>query len=96
MAEQFATPAPRSGRPVGTLALAGLCLAGMVVGAVLALNPPEIPQGGPKRLQKGVPDPLSIEFPPPGSDPVPQNDTAPRSASGTPTATGGAAGPRSR
>jgi hypothetical protein len=57
-------PPPRSPWPVGTLAQVGLCAAGMAVGAVLALNPPQ-------------PDPPLFNGPPGGRGPLPIRLTPP-------------------
>ena len=89
MTDPSATNAPRTGWALGTLALAGLCLAGMVVGALLALRPAEPELLVPKRFRPDagppqVGSPAAIQFPPGRDDPAPRS-------SGT-----DAAGPRSR
>jgi hypothetical protein len=74
---------PRPRWPIGTLALIGLCVAGMLVGVILALNPPDVDRGGPKRLRE-VPPPPRPGPAPPVPDSAPRDDRAPRSAGGPP------------
>jgi hypothetical protein len=87
---------PRPRWPIGTLALMGLCVAGMLVGVILALNPPDGDRGVPKGLRELPPPPP----PPPPSQfgrPPPGPDSTPRSFGGpaAPAANDPAA-PRSR
>jgi len=89
-------PSPRSPWPVGTLALVGVCAAGMAVGAVLALTPPE-PE--PLRLKGPAaghgPSPYGLAPPPPAVPP--SGGLAPMSAVGPPAPVAtDAVGPRSR
>jgi hypothetical protein len=86
---------PRPRWPIGTLALIGLCVAGMLVGVVLALNPPDGDRDGSKRVREFPAPPQSISVPPPPAI-APRDDHVPRS-SGPPAPPGNdPAGPRSR
>ncbi len=87
----------RSRWPVVTLALMGLCVAGMVTGAVLALTPPADPPASRKGPSVGAPMPSVYMAPPPTG--VLLDDVSPRPSGGPAapaSATAPGADPRSR
>jgi len=74
---------PRPRWPIATLALIGLCVAGMLVGVILALNPPDGDRAGPKRLRE-FPAPPRFGPAPLAPDSAPRDDRELRSSGGPP------------